>query len=246
VLVELVLVVVGILIALAVNSWIEDRKDARSERQYLERLLADFDLDLAVVREYRGFEEQRVRDGVLAYRGVKGLEDSQQERVAEALTRLISRRTLRLARATYSELLSTGNIGLIRNVALRDRIVRLYETNERWISVIDRNNLSFVDQMFAQSLLASGLVHPRTVNPMPQGQAGIEDFAGRLGVRPGPQDDLIWHLAPDDPQRKALLGRIWYRALASAQAVNQADEVLADLSEVRQAVVDELDRRWPG
>lgn len=244
--VELVLLILGILIALAVNGLIEDRKDARSERQYLERLLVDFDLDLAVVRDYVRFEEQRVMDGVVAYRGVKGLKDSNRERVAGALTRLISRRTLRLSHATYSELLSTGNIGLIRNTALRNRIVRLYETNDRWLSVVDRNNLTFVDQMFAQSLLESGLIHPRAVNPLPQGQAGIEEFADRLDVKPGPQDDPIWRLAADDPRRTALLGKIWYRALASAQASNQANEVLAEIAAVRAAIVDELARRWPG
>ena len=41
VVVELALLVAGILIALAVNGWIEDRRDARVEREYLELLVRD-------------------------------------------------------------------------------------------------------------------------------------------------------------------------------------------------------------
>ena len=40
--IELLLLVVGILIALAIDGWMQDRQDARKERLYLERLVRDF------------------------------------------------------------------------------------------------------------------------------------------------------------------------------------------------------------
>jgi hypothetical protein len=62
----------------------------------------------------------------LAYRALRnGVLPEERDAVAAALGQLTSRRTLRLGRATYTDLLSTGNLRLIRNADLRDRIVRL-------------------------------------------------------------------------------------------------------------------------
>ena len=80
--------------------------------------------------------------------------------MAAALGQLTARRTLRLGRATYTDLLSTGNLRLIRNADLRDRIVRLYEANERVQLIRDRNNQEFVDRMYVTYLLDQGLVAP--------------------------------------------------------------------------------------
>ena len=49
-----------------------------------------------------------------------------------------SRRTLRVNRSTYTDLSSTGNLRLIGNPQLRDRIVGLYESNDRVVGIRDR------------------------------------------------------------------------------------------------------------
>ena len=71
VLVELVLLIVGILIALAVNGWIEDRRDAQTERQYLEGIVRDLDRDLTVLKEFAAYHQGQVADGVMAYRALR-------------------------------------------------------------------------------------------------------------------------------------------------------------------------------
>ena len=60
---------------------------------------------------------------VLVFRGLRrGVAPADREAVAAALGQLTSRRTLRLRRAAYTNLLSTGELRLIRNAALRDSI----------------------------------------------------------------------------------------------------------------------------
>ena len=49
VVIELALLITGILIALAVDGWIDGRRDARLERQYLELLSRDLDRDIKVL-----------------------------------------------------------------------------------------------------------------------------------------------------------------------------------------------------
>ena len=152
---ELALLIAGILIALAVDGWIDDRRDERAERRYLELLQRDLDSNLEVLAETLEFEERQAAGAAMVYRALRAGEVPLQEReaVAMALNQLTARRTLRLARATYTDLLSTGNLRLIHNVALRDRIVNLYEANERTLMIRDRNSQVFVDQMYMQYLM---------------------------------------------------------------------------------------------
>jgi hypothetical protein len=105
------------------------------------------------------FKKRRIDDAVLAYRPLRGGFDiSDREQVARALDHLTSRRTVRLARATCSDLLATGNLRLISDAARRDRIVKLYQANERWTIVLDRNNRVPADQMYMSYMMDVGFV----------------------------------------------------------------------------------------
>jgi hypothetical protein len=174
--VEFVLLILGILIALAVNGWLEDRRDAQLEREYLGRLQQDLDQNLAILREYIGFEQKQVDDGVLAYRALRGVDEYDRETVATALSHLADRRTLRLVRSTYQDLIGTGSLGLIRDPVLRDKVVRLFEDSERMVAVVDRNNQVLVDEGFGLPLFQSGLVSPR----LSQNNAVLNDGVRKL------------------------------------------------------------------
>jgi hypothetical protein len=238
--VELALLVTGILIALAVDSWIDGRRDAGYERQYLELLVRDLDRDLATLEEALDFEQAQVTASVVAYRALRGnVSSGQREAVAVALGQLTSRRTLRLGRATYTDLLSTGNLRLIRNVELRDRIVRLYENNERAQMIRDRNNQEFVDRLYVTYLLDRGLVAPRPRNILTIARSD-ESFARRIGMPVRADDDLLWRLPPSAPEWNVLAGRVWHRGSVSEAAIEQYRGIVDDIGAVRHAIAVEL------
>jgi hypothetical protein len=97
---ELALLILGILIALAVDGWMDDRRDARLERQYLERLARDLDQNIGILREFVDFEEKQVADGVLAYRALRGVEPAEREAVSQAIDHLAPRPTSNLPDAS--------------------------------------------------------------------------------------------------------------------------------------------------
>lgn len=242
VLLELALIVAGILIALAINSWMEDRRDARSERQYLELLARDLDRDLAMLDEALQFEQAQAQYSAFAYRALRtGVAPDQREDVARALGALTARRTLRLSRATYSDLLSTGNLRLIRNTALRDRIVRLYETNERAQMIRDRNNQEFVDRMYMTYLLDRGYVAPRPARDLPSITQNDESFARRAAVPVTTADDPLWQLPPSAPDWGILAGRVWYRGIVAEGAVALNRQIENEIRAVRAEIAAELD-----
>lgn len=244
---ELALLIAGILIALAVDGWIDDRRDERAERRYLELLQRDLDSNLEVLAETLEFEEQQAASAAMAYRALQAgavpLQD--REAVAAALNQLTARRTLRLARATYTDLLSTGNLRLIRNAGLRDQVVDFYERAERTLLIRDRNNQMFVDQMYMPYLLDAALVAPRPSRDLPAVGAMDRAFASRVGVAGTVDDDRLWRLSPDAPEWNVLAGKVWYRGLASQGALEQSRQLEQEVRAVREVVAAELARRWP-
>jgi len=243
---ELALLILGILIALAVDGWMDDRRDARAERQYLELMVQEFDRDLEMLDEYFHFEERQIEDSIFAYRALRaGVAPEEREAVATALTRLIGRRTLRFNRSTYTDLLSTGSLRLIRNPQLRDRIVGLYESNDRVIVIRDRNNEVFVDQMYLQFLLDSGLVAPRPDHNLPQMATSMAGFRDRLGVPVDVSNDRLWDLPPDAPELVILANKVWFRGLVSYAGGAQMKDVDENIQSLRDEIAAELARRWP-
>ena len=247
VLLELALLVTGILIALAVNNWMDERREARAERQYLELLGRDLEQDLETLDEIRRFEEAQVAASIFVFRALRrGVAHDDREAVAAALGQLTSRRTLRLRRAAYTNLLSTGELRLIRNTALRDRLVRLYENNERAQTIRDRNNQEYVDRMYMTYLLDHGFVAPRPARSLPSITQSDSAFADRVGIVPQPAEDPIWRLPRDAPQLYVLANRVWYRGTVSENALFQTRQVVTEIGEVRRAIERELaERRWP-
>lgn len=127
--IEFLIVVVGVFLGLQAQEWNQQRKDRDKERIYVERLAADFsaidrDLErcLAVYRDSieaialvsTAIEEQlasgstaAVRDGVFA----------------DALVRMTAGEIPAGRSATFVEMLSTGDLNILRDAALRDTLV---------------------------------------------------------------------------------------------------------------------------
>jgi len=245
VLIELVLLVLGILIALAVDDWMQERRDARMERDYLQLLVRDLERDDEILKEFISFEELQTNDGIEAYRALrKTVAPADREAVAARLSRLTSRRTLRLVRATYTDLVSTGNLRLISNPVLRDRVVKYYEETDRRIAIVDRNNQFFVDQTYAAYLSNTGLVAPRPTNNLPASDAAMGEFAARLGVPVAEGSDPLWRLSTSAPEYEVLVGKVWQRTSVSFQAIKNVEVAAEQAAEMRQAISAELATRW--
>ena len=133
---ETLIVVVGVLIALAVDNWREERREERTEEQYLSSLLEDLDSDFAELDRAGG----QARTAAAAARTVLAVLGGQ--------TRSISGGSLALSVEhagflyfpayfpyTFDELVSTGNLRIIRDPELRRKIAAYYnliESEKQW------------------------------------------------------------------------------------------------------------------
>jgi hypothetical protein len=243
---ELALLILGILIALAVDGWMDDRRDARLERAYLERLERDLQQNLVILDGFIDFESRQTADGVLVYRGLRGAPGIEREAIAAGLNHLANRRTLRLMRATYQDLLSTGNLGLIRDESLRDAIVGVYEEAERTTTVVDRNNEALVDHAYGLPLVESGLVAPRFSTNLPGRLNGqLQSMEQQIGLPSDPESDRLWRLPADAPELTRLTNRVLRRTIVSTTTRIQAESLREQFHGAHEAVLAELARR-PG
>jgi hypothetical protein len=165
-----------------------------------------------------------------------------REEVARAISRLLSRRTLRLSRSTYTDLLSTGNVRLLRNARLRDDIARLYERNDRALAIRDRNNQVFVDEVFFAYVLETGLIAPRPSNSLATSIYPVMEYDQRVGVPVTVEQDLLWKLGPGSAEWMILANKVWYRTFVSFAAIGQAKTMVSDTAAARKSITDELAR----
>ena len=56
---------------MAVDGWIDGRREARVERQYLELLVRDLERDLEMLADVVAFENAQIDASVRAYRAVR-------------------------------------------------------------------------------------------------------------------------------------------------------------------------------
>ncbi len=137
-LLELAAVVIGILIALAVNNWAEARHNAALEARYLERLLADSAENLTMLEERIDLLTRRTDQLTRLSRWLTGgTERPTDGEISEVLCRWFIQPALRLRRETYAELVSTGNLSLLRDVLLRG-LLEQAETRHEELLRLDR------------------------------------------------------------------------------------------------------------
>lgn len=124
---EIILVVLGILIALQINNWNEDRKDRREEAAHLQELLEDFELNLS--------RSQRVvsRIEIVIPKLIGLLEQSALEQptlpvdsLNQDFTLLQTMPAYTSTDRTYNNLIGSGDFKLITHSGLKTAIANYY------------------------------------------------------------------------------------------------------------------------
>lgn len=128
VVIELVVVVVGILIALQLDQWADARKERAQERVYLERLRDDLTAEQADARAAASFARNRLEAvEVLQDLSDGKLDDATDPRQAPWALETATWRSFPKTRAyVYGELQSSGQMGLIHSVELRRKLADHY------------------------------------------------------------------------------------------------------------------------
>jgi len=144
---EIVLVVVGILIALQINNWNEERIEQRQVRAYALNLAADIQRDLAMIEPVDLQVQRLMRQAEL-------LADYARQRPLEAfenaqlffLTNGLSYRPFAWNRAAMDQLKNSGALRQIDNYTLVDRI-SAYDALTHHLDQDYTNDMNLINQL---------------------------------------------------------------------------------------------------
>ena len=140
---EIVLVVIGILIALSINTWNEDQKDRENEKYYLGQLVIDLNEDIETLKN----EKKNISDQIPIIENLLEVVDDEQPNITtfnNALKKYMNAVWYPLRfqpnSPTFEEMKSSGKLALIKDNDLRNSIVVLYRNLENCQKLFEANN----------------------------------------------------------------------------------------------------------
>lgn len=162
---EIILVVIGILIALSINNWHRERLNIKLEKRYLEDLVNDLKQDSVILQDLFKEAELTVIAKDSIYKVINE-PDFQLDSLPYYFTRQwINYRTFSPSKTTIEEMKSSSHLAIVRNDILRKQIVNIYykydlflqdealsQKATREIFIIAKNELKNIDDPTSEEI----------------------------------------------------------------------------------------------
>ncbi len=133
---EIILVVIGILIALQINNWNEESKQSRIEQTFLKRLKIDLEENIANLESLIAFQEKR-NEGVKAFIKFSLMENSDSIRMIFPHFNTVLRwDDMTINQVTFKEMQSSGKLDIIQNDSIK---IKLLQLDQQYQIVLKRN-----------------------------------------------------------------------------------------------------------
>ena len=169
---EIALVVIGILIALQINNWNEDRKTTKQEIKILNDLKNDLETNLNEISETYNVTSQRQMSSALIldyFKNAKPVDDS----LKKAFEMLEQDVLFNISNTSYKFIESQG-INSLSNDSLRIRVTEMYERHLANIvtrenmnrQIVDRELIPLMQEHFVSTATVdkNNLIAPEAVN----------------------------------------------------------------------------------
>lgn len=158
------IVVTGILIAFQITNWSEAQKADVLEREYLERLREDIALSAEQARESIDSQENKLASQRILLQALSTctLNDDIRPDVVDGIFRIAQFEPPSLRRGVIDELQSTGRMGIITNISLRQDLTEILATQESYSDVLD-----YIVERFSSQ---AAYIDARRVIYLPEGE----------------------------------------------------------------------------
>jgi Family of unknown function (DUF6090) len=153
---EILLVVIGILIALQVNNWNENQKQKKQETIYLQNLSIDLKKQIQLLDFYIDFEEifiQDCKDIVTHYEQNNGFKN--MDSIFPKINDLSVRVTFTNTNTTLLEMINSGEINIVDNESLKKELMEFNQLIEGFGTNTINNNTNLVDQIVVRNVIES-------------------------------------------------------------------------------------------
>jgi hypothetical protein len=151
---EIVLVVIGILIALQINNWNQGRIEQNKEQTYLANIKRDLENQLKSIKSQLEFENNIIdlMEPFLDsyYKTSKINLDATNTKNLSLVT---TRQTFVRNDPTYTDLISSGNIDIIKNTEFKNKLIEFNQNLERVEKINHNNNVDLSDRIYFSEII---------------------------------------------------------------------------------------------
>lgn len=159
---EIILVVIGILVALQINSWHEENINSGKEKEYLAGFKNDLEKQIASFETSNQYFDRitDVGEGILIeFSTTASLLDI--DSINTKLASLMYSRQFPEVNTTFNELNSTSQFTVIRNKTLRSNIIKYYQNSESRKKWVDGNTVNVIYNQIFPIINSSIIVDPK-------------------------------------------------------------------------------------
>ena len=153
---EIFLVVIGILIALSINSWNDRKKLKAQELTYLKNLKTDLQAQIGLFDIYIACENiilKQSEDVVRHYEINQGFHN--MDSIFPKLNDLTVRWTFSNANTTLMEMINSGQINLISNESLKGELLAFNQSIDIFATNTQNNNTNLIDLLTVPNLISN-------------------------------------------------------------------------------------------
>ena len=213
---ELVIIVLGVLIALAVDEWRENIQLAEQRNHILSTLLVDLEEDRKDYEDFNATSRRRAQAAqfLVAYSGAGGAESTEwTESPGEAIFQLAYSARIQTTRSGYMEMISAGGRMAVYDDDLRSQILRYYS-------------------LASDRAAVNGFIAPQTQ----RFNAALE----AIGISPSDRDAIDARFVMGDPTASALVRTLGETAeFASVYIADLVDTNHQLAESIRKSLDDE-------
>jgi len=149
---EIVLVVIGILIALSINNWNQDRLNKNEEQIYLKAIKTDLTKDTLRLNQIISNIDTQLTSLEIIKKGLTSDSTTINQDIAFT-TSLVTTFNFIPEKATIDDLKSSGKLNLIANKKVRDTLLTYYNDVDTRISALNTSIVTYARDIIAPFLM---------------------------------------------------------------------------------------------
>ncbi len=144
---EIVLVVIGILIALSINNWNENRKDKISENDFYCKLLEDFELDRLNIERFSKESDYKIETSKKLLLELPQKNKSKEDLI-NGYIQALRTNAFAPSKVAILDITSSGKLSLIKNDSLKKNLLRYYAELDNLLFQLSINRNKSLERAF--------------------------------------------------------------------------------------------------
>jgi len=145
---EIILVVIGILIAVSINSWNENRKNRLTESEYYCKLLDDFELDRKNVSQLYKESDIKIKTSKKLLLELNK-KNKDKPYLVNGYIRALRTNVFVPSKVTFTDIVSSGKLNLLTNDSLKNKLIRYYAELDKLLYQLEINRSKSLEKAFS-------------------------------------------------------------------------------------------------